>query len=63
MGSSDKETRPTLLIFTDRYPVLGDGEPFLTVEVRELSRRWQVILIPTSKARGSVTPLPRRGHL
>ena len=58
MGSSDKETRPTLLIFTDRYPVLGDDEPFLTVEVRELARRWQVILIPTSKARGSVTPLP-----
>ena len=57
MRSSD-QARPTLLLFTDRYPVLGDDEPFLTVEIRELAARWHVILIPTARARGAVTPLP-----
>ena len=50
--------RPRVLLFTDRYPVLGEDEPFLTVEVRELASRVSLILIPTTRASGPVSPLP-----
>ncbi|MDO8307744.1 MAG: glycosyltransferase [Actinomycetota bacterium] len=57
-GPVTEAMRPRVLLFTDTYPVAGAEDPFLAVEVRELARRLDLVLIPTTHARGLLSPVP-----
>lgn len=52
------EQRPTVLLFTDTYPFHGPDDPFLPVEVRELSGRVELVVVPAIRTDGPVASLP-----
>ncbi len=51
-------TRPLVLLLTETYPVVGEDEPFMAVEVRELAGHVDLVLIPNTRDTGALAALP-----